>query len=178
MPDRAHNAPACLPAAFELITGDRSMRYAGVDDVLAAASIFGGRWRVTSPKGAPWFSLAPVGAPGSDDREVIPHQDPPVATIMRDRRRGDAWVVRDPDGTVVMRAILNGAYEVTLVDGADVLVGRVFATSTSMVVELGTPPTRMPCLALALPLYFATTGALRVEGLDKPRPDLALWGLN
>ena len=166
-----------VPAVFELATGDRSMRYDGVHGPIAAASVFGGRWRVTSPTGDPWFSLAPVGAPGSDDREVSPHGGSAVATIMRDRRRGDAWVVLDADGGIELRAILNGSYEVTLADGDGVLVGRVFATATSMVVELGTPPESMRFLALALPLYFATTGALRVDTMDAPTPDLALWGL-
>lgn len=152
------------------------MRYAGIDGVLAAASTFGGRWRVTDPEGQPLFSLAPAGAPGTDDRCVVPHGAAPVATIMRDRRRLDSWLIVDPSGGLVMRATANGAYEMTLSDADDVLVGRVFATATSIVVELGTPPRGIHCLALALPLYFATTGALRVDPLDAPTPDLALWG--
>lgn len=162
------------PAAFELLIGERTMRYAGVHGVIAAASTFGGRWRVTDPSGDPMFSLAPVGAPGTDDREVVPHGGVPVATIMRDRRQGDSWVVFGPSG-LILRATLNGSYELTLADEDDVLVGRLYATATSVVTELGTPPDARHCLALALPLYFATTGALRVDSLATPTPDLALW---
>lgn len=151
------------------------MRYCRGDDVLAAASTFGGRWRVTDPEGAPLLSLAPAGAPGTDDRDVVPHGGDPVATIMRDRRLVDSWVVLDPVGVVILRATRNGPYEMTLTDADDVLVGRVFATATAVVVEFGTAPDAVHCLAMALPLYFATTGALQVEALDTPVTDLALW---
>lgn len=152
------------------------MRYAAVHGVMAAASTFGGRWRVTDPAGNPLFSLAPAGAPGTDDREVVPHGGVPECVIMRDRRQGDAWVVLAPTGELLLRGVQHGAYEVTLTDRDGVLVGRVYATATSLVVELGTPLGSSQCLALALPLYFATTGALRVDALDAPAPDLALWG--
>lgn len=163
-------------AAYELITGERAMRYAGFEGVFAAASTFGGRWRVTDVDGEPLLALSPVGAPGTDDREVVPHGGAPIATIMRDRRRGDSWVVVDRDHAIMLRATQNGPYELTLTDAQDVLVGRMFATATSVVVEFGTPPSGMHCLALALPLYFTTTGALRVESMEAPAPDLALWG--
>lgn len=166
-----------LAAAFELVTGEHAMRYAGIDGAFAAASTFGGRWRVTGMEGDPLFSLAPVGAPGTDDREVIPHNEPSLATIMRDRRRGDSWIVVGAEGDVILRATANGAYELTLTDRDDVLAGRIFGTATAVVVELGTPPAGMHCLALALPLYFTTTGALRIESIDAPAPDLALWGV-
>jgi len=173
MPDCAHAATP--PAAFELLVGAHTMRFDALEGVVAAASTFGGRWRVTDEAGAPLFSLAPAGAPGTDDREVVPHGGTPIATIMRDRRQGDSWVVLDPHGALVLRATLNGAYEVTLTDAAGVLLGRIFATATSLVVEFGTPPASAHCLALALPLYFATTADLRIDSLDAPAPDLALW---
>lgn len=166
---------ASPPAAFELVVGDHSMRYHGTDGVLAAASTFGGRWRVTDPSGSPLFSLAPAGAPGTDDREVVPQGGGPVAVVMRDRRRADSWLVHSPEGALVARATLNGPYEVMLTDADGVLLGRIFACATSLVVELGTPPDSGHCLAFALPLYFATTGALRLDSLDAPAPDLALW---
>lgn len=172
--DRCPHGPG-TPAAFELVTAGRSMRYRRGDEVLAAASTFGGRWRVTAPDGAPLLSLAPAGAPGTDDRDVVPHEGEAVATIMRDRRLIDSWVVIDPRGGVILRAARNGPYEMTLTDVDDVLLGRVFATATAVVVEFGTSPDAVHCLALALPLYFATTGTLQVESLDTPITDLALW---
>lgn len=164
------------PAAFELVTvGWRAMRYRRGDEVLAAASTFGGRWRVTDPAGSPLLSLAPAGAPGTDDRDVVPHGHQPAATIMRDRRVIDTWLVIDRYGSEILRAGRNGPYEMALTGVDDILVGRVFATATAVVVEFGTAPAAAHCLALALPLYFATTGALQVESLDDPATDLALW---
>lgn len=162
------------PAAFELLTAGRSMRYGRGDEVLAAASTFGGRWRVTDAAGTPLFSLAPAGAPGTDDRDVVPHGGGPVATVMRNRRLIDSWVAIDTHGAVTLRAYRNGPYEVALTDPDDVLAGRIFATATAIVAEFGTPPDGIHCVALALPLYFATTGALLVESLDAPLTGLAL----
>lgn len=152
------------------------MRYANGDHLLGVASTFGGRWRVTDVAGDPVFALAPAGAPGTDDRDVVPHGSGPVATIMRDRRQLDSWIVVAPGGRLILRATRNGPYEVTLTDLDDTLVGRVFATTTALIVEFGTSPDAVHCVALALPLYFATTGALQVESLGAaPSPDLALW---
>lgn len=165
-----------VPAVFELRTGDRTMRYAHHDGTFAAASTFGGRWRVTGPDGHPLLSLAPAGAPGTDDREVVPHGHDPLAVVMRDRRRGDAWVVHDRAGRLALRAVLEGAYEVSLVDTEGLPIGRLWATATAITVDFGVPPGPIHCLALALPLYFVTIAALRVESLDQPAPSLPLWG--
>lgn len=173
MPQCTHDLS--MPAFFELQTSGQSMRYADADGAFGAASTFGGRWRVTDPAGEPLFSLAPCGAPGSDDREVVPSRGTAAATIMRDRRQVNSWVVLDPHGAEVMRASLADPYEVTLADASGVPVGRIWATATAVSVDLGVPSTQLHCLAMALPLYFAVTGALRVERLDTPAPTLALW---
>lgn len=173
MPSCTHGTVA--PAVFELATAERSMRYIGSEGVLGAASTFGGRWRVTGPDGEPLFSLAPAGAPGTDDRDVVPHGGIRVATIMRDRRQGDSWIVRNAAGELALRATRHGAYELRLTDPEGVLLGRIWATATAVIVDFGTPPDDIHCLALALPLYFATTGALRVDSLDRPTPSLPLW---
>jgi hypothetical protein len=161
---------AALPAAFELQTGRRSLRYADHAGDFAAASTFGGRWRVTGADGRGFFSLAPSGPAGSDDRVVLPQDATPVATLLRDRRRLDSWLVLDPDGEIAFRAVATDAYEVLLTDPDGLPAGRVWATATAVTLDFGTAPAPgLHCTALALPLFFATTGALRIEPRDPTR---------
>lgn len=164
-----------LPAVLELQTAERSMRFLGPGGLLGAASTFGGRWRVTDPDGAPLLSLAPAGAPGTDDRAVVPQGEAAVGSIMRDRRRGDAWLVVGSAGELLVRATLHGPYEVLLGDETARVSGRLWATATGITADYGHAPAGLHCLALALPLYFATTAALRIGSLADATPSLPLW---
>lgn len=151
------------------------MRYATREGIFAAASTFGGRWRVTDPAGATVCSLAPAGLAGSDDRVVVPRGRLPVATLMRDRRRVGSWVVYDRSGALLLEATLDGAYELDLSGPEGRPRGRLWATATALVVDLPAPDD-LHCVVLALPLYFATTGALRLASLEESLPTPALWG--
>ncbi|HVM40406.1 MAG TPA: hypothetical protein VM618_06470 [Acidimicrobiia bacterium] len=160
---------AATPAVFEVQTATKVLRYAGRDGVFAAATTFGGRWRVTSADGTALFALAPAGPAGSDDRDVVPHGEQPVATIMRDRRHVGSWLVLDPDGGVIFRATAAEPYQVNLVDAGGVLTGQLWATATAITADFGAP-SALHCVTLALPLFFATTGGLRVDPLESPAP--------
>lgn len=160
------DVPEPLPATYGLFGAGLALVYRLGTCTLAVASPFGGRWRVTDPDGSPVLSLAPCGVDGADDRLLVPTGLPPVATLLRDRRRPGTWLVQLAEADTALRVVATDrGYDVfdersvRLLGGVERHPDRWQASWWDGVLGLD------HCVGLALPLHLAVTGPV---GLHTP----------
>lgn len=158
---------------FDIVPAGRSLRYTdGVED-FAAASTFGGRWRVTGPDGGAVLVLAPAGVDGSDDRLVVPLGGAPSAVLMRDRRCPGTWIAHEHRTRLLIHAIDDDAGGMALFGDDGTPFGRLREHGSMLSVSYMELAGGLGhCLGLALPLYFVVTGVLGAG-----QPALAAPGL-
>ena len=147
--------------SFELLPAGRSLRYSADDEAFAAASAFGGRWRITDLDGTPLLSLAASGSDGSDDRLVVPTSSNPWALILKDRRHPGTWLVRVQSDAHMIHAVDDDLGGIRLFTHDGEPLGRIVSTTMSLEISYTDPRCGLGhCLGLALPLYFVVTRVL------------------